>query len=95
MKDATKILALGIVAVFVLLLMPIAAIVMLEGCTPQAPAQAAASLSYQGALDACILQAKADDGGRPEADACMCKVAMQYGREDSGVLHCGDAGGGK
>ena len=95
MKDATKILALGIVAVFVLLFMPIAAIVMLDGCTPAAPAQTATTLSYEGALDACILQAKADDGGRPEADACMCRVAVQYGRADSGVLNCGDAGGGK
>lgn len=63
------------------------------GCaTPaQTVDQSITASAYQAQLDGCVLKAKADDGGRSEADACMCSVAARYGRLDSGILNC-DAG---
>lgn len=63
---------------------------LFSACTPPAQTadQSITASAYQAQLDACVLKAKAEDGGRAEADACMCEVASRYGRADSGILNC-------
>lgn len=65
-------------------------VLLSTGCTPPAQTvdQSITASAYQAQLDGCVIKAKADDGGRAEADACMCGVAARYGRLDSGTLNC-------